>query len=106
MAGSYGGGCENITDRFVSGFSYMATLGAVATNGFGRLHRQDLAGECVCIRVCGSIRTRRVGGVGGGVGHRQDLAGEWVCSRVCGSVRTRRVGGVGWVGGWVGGCES
>lgn len=25
-AGSYGGGCENITDRFVSGFSYLQTL--------------------------------------------------------------------------------
>jgi heparanase len=29
-AGSYGGGCENITDRFLSGFTYMQILGTVA----------------------------------------------------------------------------
>ena len=44
VAGSYGGGCENITDRFASGFSWIAILGAVGTSGFDRLHRQDIVG--------------------------------------------------------------
>lgn len=43
-AGSYGGGCDNITNRFVSGFEWLATLNAVAWSGFSRVHRQDLAG--------------------------------------------------------------
>jgi hypothetical protein len=33
-------GCVNITDRFVSGFEWMATLSAVATSKFDRVHRQ------------------------------------------------------------------
>jgi hypothetical protein len=43
-AGSYGGGCENITDRFASGFFYMPALGVTAASGFNRLHRQDIVG--------------------------------------------------------------
>ena len=43
-AGSYGGGCENITDRFVGGFYWLAALGETAASGFGRIHRQDIAG--------------------------------------------------------------
>lgn len=42
--GSYGGGCDNITDRYVSGFWYMHTLGVTAEAGFDRVHRQDIAG--------------------------------------------------------------
>jgi heparanase len=42
--GSYGGGCVNITDRFISGFWYLTTMGQVASNGFDRMHRQDIAG--------------------------------------------------------------
>ena len=42
--GSYGGGCENITDRFASGFWYLNAKGQTATNGMDRLHRQDVAG--------------------------------------------------------------
>ena len=37
-------GCENITDRFVDGFYWLPALGATAAAGFGRIHRQDLAG--------------------------------------------------------------
>ena len=44
VAGCYGGGCENITDRFVDGFFYLSMLGAVAASGFSRVHRQDVAG--------------------------------------------------------------
>jgi len=43
-AGSYGGGCVNITDRFVSGFEWMATLSAAGRAFFHRVHRQDIAG--------------------------------------------------------------
>ncbi len=43
-AGSYGGGCENITDRFVDGIFWLNALGTTAANGFDRLHRQDIAG--------------------------------------------------------------
>jgi heparanase 1 len=43
-AGSSGGGCENVTDRFVAGFTWMTTLSAVASAGFDRVHRQDIAG--------------------------------------------------------------
>ena len=39
-AGSYDGGCENITDRFVSGFEWMATLSTVGRSKFHRVHRQ------------------------------------------------------------------
>ena len=51
VAGSYGGGCVNITDRFLSGFSYLSTIGTVAASGFGRMHRQDLAGELQRLRL-------------------------------------------------------
>jgi hypothetical protein len=43
-AGSYGGGCENITDRFLGGFFWVNTVGTVASSGFDKVHRQDLAG--------------------------------------------------------------
>ena len=72
-AGSSGGGCENVTDRFLASFVWMNTLNAVAVgcvvgractlararnppshtlphsyytlcSGFGRVHRQDIAG--------------------------------------------------------------
>jgi hypothetical protein len=39
-----GAGCENITDRYVDGFFWLNILGAVASTGFDRLHRQDIAG--------------------------------------------------------------
>lgn len=42
--GSYGGGCDNITNRFASGFWYLHTMGVVAEAGFDRMHRQDIAG--------------------------------------------------------------
>lgn len=44
IGGSYGGGCENITDRFLSGFWYLHAMGVVAMSGFHRMHRQDIAG--------------------------------------------------------------
>ena len=44
VAGSSGGGCENVTDRFVAGFAWMCTLNTVGAAGFSRLHRQDIAG--------------------------------------------------------------
>lgn len=43
-AGSYGGGCENITDRYVDGFFWLNALGVTASNGFDKIHRQDVAG--------------------------------------------------------------
>jgi hypothetical protein len=43
-AGSSGGGCENVTDRFVASFVWMNTLNAVGAAGFQRVHRQDIAG--------------------------------------------------------------
>jgi hypothetical protein len=42
--GAYGGGCPNITDRFVSGFWWLHTLGVTGEARFGRVHRQDIAG--------------------------------------------------------------
>ena len=44
IGGAYGGGCEGITDRFVSGFWYLHALGVVAEGGWHRMHRQDVAG--------------------------------------------------------------
>jgi heparanase 1 len=44
VAGSSGGGCENVTDRFVAGFAWLTTLATVGAAGFQRLHRQDIAG--------------------------------------------------------------
>lgn len=44
VAGSSGGGCDNVTDRFVAGFPWLATLASVGEAGFDRLHRQDIAG--------------------------------------------------------------
>lgn len=44
VAGSSGGGCENVTDRFVAGFAWMNILNTVADNGFARVHRQDIVG--------------------------------------------------------------
>jgi heparanase 1 len=43
-AGSSGGGCDNVTDRFVAGFCWMNTLITVGRSGFDRVHRQDIAG--------------------------------------------------------------
>ena len=43
-AGSSGGGCDNVTDRFVAGFCWMNTLMTVGRAGFDRVHRQDIAG--------------------------------------------------------------
>ena len=43
-AGSYGGGCENITDRYASGFYWLHALNVVGASGFDRVHRQDIAG--------------------------------------------------------------
>jgi hypothetical protein len=43
-AGSSGGGCDNVTDRFVAGFTWHLTLNTVANSGFDRVHRQDIAG--------------------------------------------------------------
>jgi hypothetical protein len=42
--GSYGGGCPNITNRFISGFWYLHALGVTAESGFDRVHRQDVVG--------------------------------------------------------------
>ena len=41
---SSGGGCENVTDRFLAGWAWMMTLNTVGAAGFSRLHRQDIAG--------------------------------------------------------------
>jgi heparanase len=43
-AGSSGGGCDNVTDRFVAGFCWLNTLITVGRSGFDRVHRQDIAG--------------------------------------------------------------
>ena len=43
-AGSSGGGCDNVTNRFVAGFCWMNTLMTVGVSGFDRVHRQDIAG--------------------------------------------------------------
>lgn len=43
-AGSYDGGCENITDRFLDGFFFTNALGITASSGIDRIHRQDLVG--------------------------------------------------------------
>lgn len=43
-AGSSGGGCDNVTDRFVAGFTWLLTLNTVAEAGFHRVHRQDIVG--------------------------------------------------------------
>ena len=40
VAGSSGGGCDGVTDRFVAGFAWLATLATVGEAGFDRLHRQ------------------------------------------------------------------
>jgi hypothetical protein len=39
-----GGGCEGLSDRFVSGFWWVHTLGLAASAGITRVHRQDVAG--------------------------------------------------------------
>jgi hypothetical protein len=39
-----GGGCEGLSDRFVSGFWWIHTLGLAAASGVARVHRQDVAG--------------------------------------------------------------
>lgn len=44
VAGSSGGGCDNVTDRFLAGFAWLPTLATVGAAGFGRVHRQDIAG--------------------------------------------------------------
>jgi hypothetical protein len=44
VAGSSGGGCDNVTDRFVAGFAWLPTLATVGASGFDRVHRQDIAG--------------------------------------------------------------
>jgi heparanase 1 len=44
VAGSSGGGCDNVTDRFVAGFAWLNTLATVGASGFHRVHRQDIAG--------------------------------------------------------------
>lgn len=44
VAGSSGGGCENVTDRFVAGFAWLTTLATVGASGFQRVHRQDIFG--------------------------------------------------------------
>ena len=44
VAGSSGGGCDNVTDRFVAGFAWLPTLATVGAAGFHRVHRQDIAG--------------------------------------------------------------
>ena len=43
-AGSSGGGCDNVTNRFVAGFCWINTLMTVGRAGFDRVHRQDIAG--------------------------------------------------------------
>jgi hypothetical protein len=43
-AGAYDGGCDGITNRFASGFLWLATLAVSGTVGFDRVHRQDFAG--------------------------------------------------------------
>ena len=43
-AGSSGGGCDNVTNRYVAGFCWMNTLMTVGRAGFDRVHRQDIAG--------------------------------------------------------------
>jgi len=35
------GGAENVSDRFVSGFWYLAQLGYLASNGYGGMHREQ-----------------------------------------------------------------
>jgi len=39
-----GGGCEGLSDRFVSGFWWVHALGMAAETGTSRVHRQDVAG--------------------------------------------------------------
>lgn len=39
-----GGGCEGLSDRFVSGFWWVHSLGLAAAAGIARVHRQDVAG--------------------------------------------------------------
>lgn len=39
-----GGGCEGLSDRFVSGFWWVHSLGLAAAAGVARVHRQDVAG--------------------------------------------------------------
>jgi hypothetical protein len=64
-AGSSGGGCDNVTDRFVAGFCWMNTLMTVGRAGFDRVHRQDIAGwSCefgVCACACARVRERAPG---------------------------------------------
>lgn len=43
-AGSSGGGCDGVTDRFVAGFTWLLTMNTVAESGFHRVHRQDIVG--------------------------------------------------------------
>ena len=39
IGGAYGGGCENLTDRFVSGMWWLDTLATAAESGFDRVSR-------------------------------------------------------------------
>ena len=39
-ASAAGGGCVNISDRFLSGFIHLHDLGLVAEAGYDRIHRQ------------------------------------------------------------------
>lgn len=43
-AGSSGGGCNGITNRFVAGLTWINTLMTVGRSGFDRVHRQDIVG--------------------------------------------------------------
>lgn len=44
VACSCGGGCANVTDRFLAGWAWLNTLNVVGAAGFSRVHRQDIAG--------------------------------------------------------------
>ena len=39
------GGCIGLSDRFISGFSWMMTMGMAAEHGFKQLNRQNLVGQ-------------------------------------------------------------
>lgn len=45
-AGSSGGGCDNVTDRFVAGFSWLTTLATVGDSGFGAAELTCAASIC------------------------------------------------------------
>jgi hypothetical protein len=42
------GGAENVSDRFVSGFWYLAQLGYLASNGYSGMHREHFRRKWFC----------------------------------------------------------